>query len=841
MSMVDVIKCCLDSISQISDDIKDAIVYLDAGSTESFQLLGAFSLLYELGAYSICSLEKSSPLDEVADGTSNADSEKKIVIITTRLLSDAHRYILRCLSTLQNVHQCAIFTSISETAHSAYPDSPLGPDAFREYESLLVLDYEEQLVRRSHTNSAPSGENLSNDTVAPKDKELPPIATTAEHISIYNAISSVKNPEKDTFIDKAAATRSKLVVSVHHFPLVLCPFSPRCFVLPSEGSVAEAHLSTEQENSISRGLPPISTGIPPDGEDVPPGATLTAQFLYHLATKMDLKLEIFSLGDFSKTVGKLLTDMSSLYDVGRRKRSAGLLVIDRTLDLLTPCCHGDSLVDQIFSSLPRRERTTTSLGSQNQLKYGPTYVRRAPLSVMIPLENFIQEEGSSRKSKSSLVECSEAFLSGWNGEKSLKSFDCDFLSGSFVSTDNYRGTPYLEAILDNRTKDGILLIKKWLQESLRLENISLSTKISPSNYVSKAELQALIKALTKTQSSLIRNKGIIHLAIAAFYVLDELHSSRWNAFNSAEKILTVNAGDTTQSLAAQINDLINKSAFVGVHEATTKGLLTLQDSLLLLVNGYILGGENFPTSGSNGPFSWQDEHSIKESIIDAIIENPAVSKLKFLQGLTEELDEANSNKKKQDKKEEILDQVETTDFDEEWDNWDDEDADNDKSKEKVYGDMQLKLELRDKVDNLFTFLHKLCKLKSNVMFREWSLSLENKFSDDPYSKKGMLYKVLSKVLEKQDVPGLEYHSTTVGRLFKSGFGRFGLGQTKQSLADQNVILVFVIGGINGVEVREVQEALSESSRPDIDLVLGGTTLLTPNDMFELLLGESGYI
>jgi len=34
------------------------------------------------------------------------------------------------------------------------------------------------------------------------------------------------------------------------------------------------------------------------------------------------------------------------------------------------------------------------------------------------------------------------------------------------------------------------------------------------------------------------------------------------------------------------------------------------------------------------------------------------------------------------------------------------------------------------------------------------------------------------VLGKYDVPGLEYHSSTVGRLFKSGFGRFGLGQVR---------------------------------------------------------------
>ncbi|KAL6967882.1 Sec1 domain-containing protein mip3 [Sarracenia purpurea var. burkii] len=84
------------------------------------------------------------------------------------------------------------------------------------------------------------------------------------------------------------------------------------FVLHSKGSVAEAYLSAPHENSLSPGLPPLSTGSPLDGGDVPPGVTLMAQFLYHLAAKMDLKMEIYSLGDLSKSVGKLATDMSNL-------------------------------------------------------------------------------------------------------------------------------------------------------------------------------------------------------------------------------------------------------------------------------------------------------------------------------------------------------------------------------------------------------------------------------------------------------------------------------------------------------------------------------------------------
>lgn len=51
---------------------------------------------------------------QVAGWNSQFDTVRKIVVITTRLLSDAHRYILRCLSTHQNVCRCTIYTSISE-------------------------------------------------------------------------------------------------------------------------------------------------------------------------------------------------------------------------------------------------------------------------------------------------------------------------------------------------------------------------------------------------------------------------------------------------------------------------------------------------------------------------------------------------------------------------------------------------------------------------------------------------------------------------------------------------------------------------------------------------------
>ncbi|XP_056864749.1 sec1 family domain-containing protein MIP3 [Raphanus sativus] len=606
-----------------------------------------------------------------------------------------------------------------------------------------------------------------------------------------------------------------LVVSVHHFPLIICPFTPRTFVLPSQGSVAEASLSRQHEDSLSFGLPPISTGSMSDTDDVPPGATLTAHFLYQLALKMELKLEIFSLGDVSKNVGKIMTDMSSLYDVGRRKRTAGLLLVDRTLDLITPCCHGDSLFDRIFSSLPRGERFST----QAQLKQGIPSIDRPSLDVQVPLGELLNEEPSKIK-ESGLPEGVEAFLRGWDSYTSDPQNESDkksttnwseLLNGSLVATECFRGTPYLEAMIERRTKDGSVLVKKWLQEALRRENISVNVRARP-GYATKPELLAMVKALSQSQSSLLKNKGIIQLTATTAAALDESQSAKWDAFSSAEMMLNVSAGDTSQGLAAQISDLINKSALAELQakknekhdSSSSRGLLSFRDALLLTIVGYILAGENFPTAGSGGPFSWQEEHFLKEAIVDAVLENPSAGDLKFLNGLTEELERRLNRLKSEETKDTPSDdQLDIDALDEDpWGKWgDEEDEDNDNAKaDESYDDMQLKLDLHDRVDSLFKFLHKLSSLRTrNVPLREGSLASESSFPGDPSGNKGLLYRLITKVLSKEEIPGLEYHSSTVGRLFKSGFGRFGLGQAKSSLADQSVILVFVIGvgGING--------------------------------------------
>ncbi|KAL6658404.1 hypothetical protein ACP70R_003990 [Stipagrostis hirtigluma subsp. patula] len=863
MGSVDLIAACLDSIRQIGDEIKDSILYIDAGTLEAFQFIGVFPLLLELGARAVCSLENASPLDAAADWHSSfLHPAKKIVVFTSHLLSDAHRYILRCLGNHGTVSHCTVFTAVSEIGHSAYVDSPLGPDAFQEYETLLIQDHEELFKKyeksdKNKVNIQDTGSDFTSDT----DNKYSKLGS-----GVHFGPNSETSPTERNLFDDDIGNREergrRLSVTVHHYPMIFSPISSRAFVLPSEGIIAGSCLSNHHEDSLGPGLPSVSTGKPIDSDEVPPGVTLTAQFLYHLANKMDLKLDIFSYGDTSKVIGKLMMDMSSLYDVGRNKRSAGLLIVDRTVDLLTPCFHGDSFLDRMLSSLPRKERMSSYSAAKNlqtPRKHSQATVKRSPLDFKISFETVLSKEES--KSRTSILsENIMSFVSGWDSvevdhgvswlpECADKADDDKLgsqvgaLSGSFLS--NYAGVRYLEALLDRGEKDGLMLIKKWLVEALQREKLPLTSK-SRQGVASVSEIHSMVRILSRDQLSLLRNRGVIQLAVAAEMSLQEPQRSRWDAFTSAERVLSVTSAETTQSLASELRDFINTSTSLESHKQantmeSSQGLLSFQDVLLLTIIGYILAGENFPTSIAGGPFSWEDERSLKDVVVDSILERPSSVKLRFLEGLDNELEAKARSTDGEGKNKDSSEPASTIDDfdDDEWGNWDDNDN-TELQKEEVYGDMPLKLEVRDRVDQLFKYFHKLSSMRLRNQALGEGLAALSRFETDSYSRKGLLYKLLLALLSRYDVPGLEYHSSAVGRLFKSGLGRFGLGQSKPSFGDQNVLIVFVVGGINSLEVREVMKAISESSRPDVELILGGTSLLTPDDMFELMLGSSSF-
>lgn len=142
-----------------------------------------------------------------------------------------------------------------------------------------------ELNKRSETKAGLTVDTEPKETPA-EEEGWAQLAPTEEDISNFGSISNAEDSSENAQIMHEESEGRKLVVSVLHFPMILCPFSSRAFVLPSEGTVTEAYLCSQHESSISPGLPPLSTKSDSDSEDIPPGASLTAQLLYHLAIKV---------------------------------------------------------------------------------------------------------------------------------------------------------------------------------------------------------------------------------------------------------------------------------------------------------------------------------------------------------------------------------------------------------------------------------------------------------------------------------------------------------------------------------------------------------------------------
>ena len=95
------------------------------------------------------------------------------------------------------------------------------------------------------------------------------------------------------------------------------------------------------------------------------------------------------------------------------------------------------------------------------------------------------------------------------------------------------------------------------------------------------------------------------------------------------------------------------------------------------------------------------------------------------------------------------------------------------------------------------------------------------------------------MLKRQAIPGLYHATASLRGLLKSGLGRFGL-QKQPHPADHSVVMLFFVGGVSMLELREVHEEVdSQQIRggkfPQI--LTGGTVLLRPRDLHHNLVND----
>eukprot|EP00976_Prorocentrum_cordatum_P099557 1191885-Prorocentrum_minimum.AAC.2 len=170
--------------------------------------------------------------------------------------------------------------------------------------------------------------------------------------------------------------------------------------------------------------------------------------------------------------------------------------------------------------------------------------------------------------------------------------------------------------------------------------------------------------------------------------------------------------------------------------------------------------------------------------------------------------------------------------------------------------MQLRLEVKDRVDEVFRRLSEVSRARQKCKdFQSLAQPLLTQASEEcpkavgllgrglahveglvlwlhlchagARSRRGSCYicvtQVAARIVQKADMPDVVHAPASLGGFLKSGLGRFGLQ----------------VGGLSLSEVREVREVF-ENADDDREVIIGGTALLTPLDVYKGVLESPDF-
>jgi hypothetical protein len=93
---------------------------------------------------------------------------------------------------------------------------------------------------------------------------------------------------------------------------------------------------------------------------------------------------------------------------------------------------------------------------------------------------------------------------------------------------------------------------------------------------------------------------------------------------------------------------------------------------------------------------------------------------------------------------------------------------------------------------------------------------------------------VDRILQEDPLTELHPPTSVVGGLLSKGLGRLGLQSLrgpKAKPADFPLVMVFVVGGVSPLEIREVRQEVSEQEfRKKPRVLVGGTCLVSPEDV-----------
>ncbi|TPX74154.1 hypothetical protein CcCBS67573_g04579 [Chytriomyces confervae] len=281
--------------------LRDSVLVLDAAVAQTIKwtLRGGWPTVFSGGSVQVVVVDEKETEPKIPQ----CESSSIVFIFSSHIAR--HSYTIKSILNSRSYRSCRIVSALSESLHAAELESEAelmsAFDAYLGFETTGYFGHVEKRV----------------------------MSWMLESSRIHGA-----DPDEDEDIE----------VFVEYLPLSFAVITPEFFTIPSVHSLfptiqggASAYTavkSLESPNSFDK-------------------QTRQASFaIASLLESLQLKEEIFAMGDLSKQIARCI--ISKSIEAPRRKKTdsnAGLILIDRTLDLTGPMSHSDNLLDILFRTL----------------------------------------------------------------------------------------------------------------------------------------------------------------------------------------------------------------------------------------------------------------------------------------------------------------------------------------------------------------------------------------------------------------------------------------------------------------------------------------------------------
>ncbi|KAH9275712.1 hypothetical protein BASA83_002013 [Batrachochytrium salamandrivorans] len=530
MDLVEVAHASWQSCSHL---FKGAVVYADKPFVSVIKWSlhgGAAALLTTHGAVTIRDFEMpDQPSSLVAGNPAKSllrlpEPDTVVLLISTHLSRNADR--IRSLLLAHPYQTCHIVSSISEPLH------------------IIETTIDESLLGVWSVLDAPTDDH--DDT------------------SSYFSTAEIRLKE---WMQESADVHGRHryqggpFVSVQYQPLSFAIISSDLFLLPLSAGLFPRISPTASSTSAISSRNASQTSTAHEFEEIK--MRELASSLSMLLNSLNVKEDIFALGSTSRLVGQSIVSQSVASSRRKSDKTAALILVDRTLDLVSPTMHSDNLLDRIWSVLPRRESSFFDVLVKPQFVCPQMSIGSSGDSIQGPVLS----------------------LAHGLDEESL-----DFIA----------------ILMRLAEKEGMVVARRRLVDLLTREVVGASVP-KVLGRVNLIQLESMATQLRGEYGAWSARGGISRYLSASVEAAQEGSQSKWDDIVSIEKVLSASLAETMDPaiMVQQLRELLHKfvqdkqlrkdvTSDSSSAPLLSAGVISAKEVLMLALYSYSLLGDSVP-------------------------------------------------------------------------------------------------------------------------------------------------------------------------------------------------------------------------------------------------------